>query len=70
YCQAVLKCLKTGRSPEVGMWKQFVSSLEERIRIHQQGGYTANLAPAKLVGKFLNFIDSTASRVVGGMPPP
>ncbi|CAH8277946.1 unnamed protein product [Arabidopsis lyrata] len=70
YCQAVLKCLKTGRSPEVGMWKQFVSSLEERIRIHQQGGYTANLTPAKLVGKFLNFIDSTASRVVGGMPPP
>ncbi|XP_020866847.1 protein transport protein SEC16A homolog isoform X2 [Arabidopsis lyrata subsp. lyrata] len=70
YCQAVLKCLKTGRSPEVEMWKQFVSSLEERIRIHQQGGYTANMAPAKLVGKFLNFIDTTASRVVGGMPPP
>ncbi|KAL1208229.1 transport protein SEC16A-like protein [Cardamine amara subsp. amara] len=70
YCQAVLKCLKTGRSPEVETWKQYVVSLEERIRIHQQGGYTANLAPAKLVGKLLNFIDSTAHRVVGGMPPP
>ncbi|WZZ87502.1 hypothetical protein YC2023_116081 [Brassica napus] len=33
-----------------------------------QGGYT--VAPAKLVGKFLNFIDSTAHRVVGGVPPP
>ncbi|VVB08259.1 unnamed protein product [Arabis nemorensis] len=69
YCQAVLKCLKTGRSPEVEAWKQFVVSLEERIRIHQQGGYTVNLAPAKLVGKLLNFFDSTAHRVVGGTPP-
>ncbi|KAF8108415.1 hypothetical protein N665_0109s0040 [Sinapis alba] len=70
YCQAVLKCLKTGRSPEVDTWKQFVSSLEERIRIHQQGGYSANLAPTKLVGRLLNLFDSTANRVVGGMPPP
>ncbi|XP_010530052.1 PREDICTED: protein transport protein SEC16B homolog [Tarenaya hassleriana] len=70
YCQAVLKCLKTGRAPEVEMWKQLVLSLEERIRIHQQGGYTANLAPGKLVGKLLNLFDSTAHRVVGGMPPP
>ncbi|CAN8267122.1 unnamed protein product [Cochlearia groenlandica] len=70
YCQAVLKCLKTGRSSEVEMWKQFVLSLEERIRIHQQGGYTVNLAPAKLFGKLLDIIDSTANRVVGGMPPP
>ncbi|KFK31369.1 hypothetical protein AALP_AA6G103400 [Arabis alpina] len=70
YCQAVLKCLKTGRSPEVETLKQFVVSLEERIRINQQGGYTANLAPAKLVGKLLNFFDSTAHRVVGGTPPP
>ncbi|OMO52484.1 hypothetical protein COLO4_37171 [Corchorus olitorius] len=69
YCQAVLKSLKTGRSPEVETWKQLVSSLEERIRIHQQGGYAANLAPAKLVGKLLNFFDSTAHRVVGGLPP-
>ncbi|XP_010495820.1 PREDICTED: protein transport protein SEC16B homolog [Camelina sativa] len=70
YCQSVIKCLKTGRSPEVEMWKQFVSSLEERIRIHQQCGYTENLAPAKLVGKLLNFFDSRAHRAVGGMPPP
>ncbi|XP_010542224.1 PREDICTED: protein transport protein SEC16B homolog [Tarenaya hassleriana] len=69
YCQAVQKILKTGRAPEVDMWKQLVSSLEERIRIHQQGGFT-NLAPAKLVGKLLNFFDSTAHRVVGGLPPP
>ncbi|CAA7040392.1 unnamed protein product [Microthlaspi erraticum] len=69
YCQAVLKCVKSGRSTEVDTWKQFVSSLEERNRIHQQGGYTGNLAPAKLVGKLLNFFDSTANRVVGGTPP-
>ncbi|KFK31371.1 hypothetical protein AALP_AA6G103500 [Arabis alpina] len=70
YCQAVSKCLKTGRSPEVEMWKQFVLSLEERIRIHQQGGYTVNLTPGKILGNFLRIIDSTAHRVVGGMPPP
>jgi hypothetical protein len=28
------------------------------------------LAPGKLVGKLLNFFDSTAHRVVGGLPPP
>ncbi|XVF10841.1 hypothetical protein REPUB_Repub07fG0217900 [Reevesia pubescens] len=70
YCQAVLKSLKTGRAPEVETWKQLVLSLEDRIKIHQQGGYAANLAPAKLVGKLLNFFDSTAHRVVGGLPPP
>lgn len=70
YCQAVLKSLKTGRAPEVETWKQLLYSLDERIRAHQQGGYTANLAPGKLVGKLLNFFDSTAHRVVGGLPPP
>ncbi|KAK8578179.1 hypothetical protein V6N13_047034 [Hibiscus sabdariffa] len=70
YCQAVLKSLKTSRVPEVETWKNLVLSLEERIRFHQQGGYATNLAPAKLVGKLLNFIDSTAHRVVGGLPPP
>ncbi|OIV92776.1 hypothetical protein TanjilG_00910 [Lupinus angustifolius] len=70
YCQAVLKSLKTGRAPEVETWRQLISSLEDRIRTHQQGGYAANLAPAKLVGKLLNFFDSTAHRVVGGLPPP
>ncbi|XP_062074743.1 protein transport protein SEC16A homolog [Humulus lupulus] len=70
YCQAILKSLKTGRAPEVETWKQLVLSLEERIRTHQQGGYASNLAPTKLVGKLLNFFDSTAHRVVGGLPPP
>ncbi|XP_065857872.1 protein transport protein SEC16B homolog [Euphorbia lathyris] len=73
YCQAILKSLKTGRgAPEVETWKQLVLSLDERIRTHQQGGYT-NLAPGKLVGALLNFFDSTAHRVVGGprgLPPP
>ena len=40
------------------------------LLINVQGGYAANLAPAKLVGKLLNFFDSTAHRVVGGLPPP
>ncbi|KAF4389516.1 protein transport protein SEC16B homolog [Cannabis sativa] len=70
YCQAILKSLKTGRAPEVETWKQLVLSLEDRIRTHQQGGFTSNLAPTKLVGKLLNFFDSTAHRVVGGLPPP
>ncbi|KAI9401709.1 hypothetical protein POPTR_001G157800v4 [Populus trichocarpa] len=70
YCQAVLKSLKTGRAPEVETWKLLVLSLEERIRAHQQGGFTTNLAPGKIVGKLLNFFDSTAHRVVGGLPPP
>ncbi|XP_057449820.1 protein transport protein SEC16A homolog [Lotus japonicus] len=70
YCQAVQKSLKTSRAPEEEMWKQLALSLEERIRTHQQGGYAANLAPAKIVGRLLNFFDSTAHRVVGGLPPP
>uniref|UniRef100_A0A803NCE1 Protein transport protein sec16 n=1 Tax=Chenopodium quinoa TaxID=63459 RepID=A0A803NCE1_CHEQI len=70
YCQAVYKSLKIGRSPEADTLKQLLSSLEERIRTHQQSGYAGNLAPAKIVGKLLNFIDNTAHRVVGGLPPP
>ncbi|MBA0640147.1 hypothetical protein Goklo_023113 [Gossypium klotzschianum] len=70
YCQAILKSLRTGRTTEVEPWKQVVSSLEERLRIHQQGGYYTNLAPTKLVGKLLTFFDNTAHRVVGGQPPP
>ncbi|KAK3008440.1 hypothetical protein RJ639_014438 [Escallonia herrerae] len=70
YCQAISKSLKTGRAPEVDTWRQLVSSLEERIRTHQQGGFSTNLAPAKLVGKLLNLFDSTAHRVVGSLPPP
>ncbi|RVW97180.1 Protein transport protein SEC16B-like [Vitis vinifera] len=70
YCKAILKSLKTGRAPEVETWKLLVSSLDERIRTHQQGGYSTNLAPTKLVGKLLTLFDSTAHRVVGGLPPP
>ncbi|KAJ4953350.1 hypothetical protein NE237_030182 [Protea cynaroides] len=70
YCQAILKSLKTGRAPEVETWKQLVSSLEERIRTHQQGGYSNNLAPAKLVGKLLPFIDRSIHRMIGAPPPP
>ncbi|KAL2547435.1 Protein transport protein SEC16B-like protein [Forsythia ovata] len=70
YCQAVFKSLKTGRSLEVEALRQLVSSLEERIKAHQQGGFSTNLAPAKLVGKLLNLFDSTAHLVVGGLPPP
>ncbi|CAN4077338.1 unnamed protein product [Withania somnifera] len=69
YCQALSKSLKTGRTPETETLKQLVSSLEERIKTHQQGGFSTNLAPAKLVGKLLNLFDSTAHRVVGGLPP-
>ncbi|CAA2973136.1 Hypothetical predicted protein [Olea europaea subsp. europaea] len=70
YCQAALKSLKTGRSLEVETLRQLISSLEERIKAHQQGGFSTNLAPAKLVGKLLTLFDSTAHRVVGGLPPP
>ncbi|KAE8671091.1 zinc finger protein ZAT4-like [Hibiscus syriacus] len=68
YCQTILKSLRTGRTTEVETWKQLVSSLEERLRIHQQGGYYTNLAPIKLVGKLLTFFDNTAR--VGGQSPP
>ncbi|KAK4365192.1 hypothetical protein RND71_016550 [Anisodus tanguticus] len=70
YCQALSKSLKTGRAPEIETLRQLVSSLEERIKTHQEGGFATNLAPAKLVGKLLNLFDSTAHRVVGGLPPP
>ncbi|KAL3818228.1 hypothetical protein ACJIZ3_004133 [Penstemon smallii] len=70
YSQAVLKSLKNGRTPEVESLRHLASSLEERIKAHQQGGFSTNLAPKKLVGKLLNLFDSTAHRVVGGLPPP
>lgn len=34
-----------------------------------QGGYSVNLV-STFKGKLLNFFDSTAHRVVGGLPPP
>ncbi|KAF6141683.1 hypothetical protein GIB67_001235 [Kingdonia uniflora] len=69
YCQAILKSLKTGRAPEVETWRQLVSTLEDRLRINQQGGYGTNLAP-KLVGKLLPFIDRSIHRMIGASPPP
>ncbi|KAL6501551.1 hypothetical protein OROGR_026684 [Orobanche gracilis] len=38
YCRAVLKSLKTGRTAEVETVRHLVSSFEERIKAHQQGG--------------------------------
>ncbi|XP_042054595.1 protein transport protein SEC16B homolog isoform X3 [Salvia splendens] len=70
YCQAVLKSLKTGRTQELEYLRNLVSSLEERIKAHQQGGFSVNLAPKEFIGKLLNLFDSTAHRVVGGLPPP
>ncbi|KAL0446307.1 UNVERIFIED_CONTAM: protein transport protein SEC16A [Sesamum latifolium] len=69
YCQAIIKSHKTGRTTEVETLRHLVSSLEERIKAHQQGGFSTNLAPKKLVGKLLNLFDSTAHRVVGSIPP-
>lgn len=69
YCQAITKSLKNGRAPEVETWKQLVSSLEERVRTHQQGGFGINLAPGKLVSKFLPFIDRSIHRMIGPPPP-
>ncbi|KAI7742167.1 hypothetical protein M8C21_001626 [Ambrosia artemisiifolia] len=70
YCQVILKSLKTGRAHEVETWRHMVISLEERIKTHQQGGFSTNLAPGKLVGKLLNLFDSTTHRVVPRLPPP
>ncbi|TVU33704.1 hypothetical protein EJB05_25537 [Eragrostis curvula] len=66
YCQASMKVLKaSGRAPELETWKQLFSSLEERIRAHQQGGYGTNLAPTKLVGKIFTSLDKSISRMMG-----
>jgi len=71
YCQAVSKILKNaGRAPEVEACRQFASSLEDRIRIHTQGGYSSNLAPSKLMGMFLTTIDRSIHRIIGAPPPP
>ncbi|XP_077236494.1 protein transport protein SEC16A homolog [Tasmannia lanceolata] len=71
YCQAILKTLKnSGRGLEVETWKSLLSSLEERIRTHQEGGYSTNLAPAKLVGKLFTSIDKSIHRMIGAPPPP
>ncbi|EHA8591146.1 protein transport protein SEC16A [Cocos nucifera] len=71
YCQASLKLLKnSGRTPEVEMWKSLFSSLEERLKTHQQGGYSTNLAPGKLVGKFITSLDRSLHRMMGAPQVP
>ncbi|XP_077245056.1 protein transport protein SEC16A homolog [Tasmannia lanceolata] len=71
YCQATLRALKSsGHDPQVESWKSLLSSLEERIRTHQQGGYSTNLAPAKLVGKLFTSIDRSIHRMMGAPPLP
>ncbi|KAG1359318.1 Protein transport protein sec16 [Cocos nucifera] len=71
YCQASLKLLKnSGRTPEVELWKSLFSSLEERLKTHQQSGYGTNLAPAKLVGKLITSLDRSIHRMMGAPPPP
>ncbi|XP_058104465.1 protein transport protein SEC16A homolog [Magnolia sinica] len=71
YCQAMLKTLKnSSRGPEAETWKSLLLSLEERIRTHQQGGYSTNSAPAKLVGKLFTSIDRSIHRMIGAPPPP
>lgn len=73
YCQASMKVLRaSGRAPELEAWKLLFSSLEDRIRTHQQSGYGTNLAPAKLVGKIFTSLDKSISRMMGtqSAPPP
>ncbi|XP_062233837.1 protein transport protein SEC16B homolog isoform X2 [Phragmites australis] len=71
YCQASLKLLKaSGRTPELEAWKQLFSSLEERIRTHQQGGYATNLVPGKIVGKIFTSLDKSISRMMGTQSAP
>ncbi|KAJ6809169.1 protein transport protein SEC16B-like protein [Iris pallida] len=71
YCQASLKLLKTSvRIPEVEMLKVLLSSLEERLRIHQNGGYSTDLAPTKLVGKLFTTIDRSIHRMISGPQSP
>ncbi|KAI5059305.1 hypothetical protein GOP47_0025624 [Adiantum capillus-veneris] len=70
YCQAVSKALKNaGRTSEIEFCRQAAVALEERLRIHCQGGYNLNSATGKLVGKFIGTLDSTLHRIMGGPPP-
>lgn len=73
YCQASMKLLRnSSRTPEVELLKSLLSSLEERLSAHQQGGYGENLAAAKLVGKLFTSIDRSIHRMMGApssLPP-
>lgn len=69
YCQIVLKNLKSaGRGPEIEFCKQSAVALEERLRLHSQGGYSLNFSTGKLVGKVMGTIDSTIHKIIGGPP--
>ncbi|CAL9112327.1 unnamed protein product [Musa textilis] len=71
YCQASSKLLKnSGRTSEVEMWRSMLSSLEERLRAHQQGGFGTSLAPANLVGKLFTSFDRSIHRMIGAPPAP
>ncbi|PIA59121.1 hypothetical protein AQUCO_00400169v1 [Aquilegia coerulea] len=70
YCQTILKSLKTNRTPEVDALKQLLSSLEDRVKAHQQSGFGTNLAPTKLVGKIIPFLDRSIHRIMGPTVPP
>lgn len=71
YCQAVSKTLRNaGRAPDVELCRQSAAALDDRLRLHSQGGYSLNSATGKLVGKFFGTIDSTIHKIIGGPPPP
>ncbi|URD98069.1 hypothetical protein MUK42_29709 [Musa troglodytarum] len=71
YCQASLKLLKSSsRTPVIEMWRSLFSSLEDRLRMHLQAGYSTNLDPAKLVGKLFTSIDRSIHRMIGTTPMP
>ncbi|MCO5602339.1 hypothetical protein L7F22_056469 [Adiantum nelumboides] len=71
YCQMVIKNLKSaGRGTEIEFCKQSALALEERLRLHSQGGYSLNFSTGKLVGKVMGTIDSTIHKIIGGPPVP
>ncbi|KAH7435616.1 hypothetical protein KP509_06G071900 [Ceratopteris richardii] len=69
YCQLVLKNLRSaGRGADVEFCKFSAAALEERLRLHSQGGYSFNFSTGKLVGKVMGTIDSTIHKIIGGPP--
>ncbi|WOL06209.1 hypothetical protein Cni_G14941 [Canna indica] len=71
YCQASLKLLKSSsRTPHIEILKSLFLSLEERLRMHQQGGYNTSLDPTKLVGKLFTSIDRSIHRMIGTASSP
>ncbi|XP_042384723.1 protein transport protein SEC16A homolog isoform X1 [Zingiber officinale] len=71
YCQSASKLLKSSaRTSELEIWKSVLSSLEDRLRIHQQGGYGSSLAPGNLVGKLFTTFDRSIHRMIGAPAAP